>query len=75
MDLDRILTAFYRAVRGLESWAQCRQRAYSGATGAGTLYFGLSDADMLTSQAALPEPERKQDRIRALRAAIERNQP
>lgn len=62
----------FRAVRGLDSWAQCRERAYAGVTGAGTPYVGLSDADMLQCQTALPEPERKQDRIRTLRAAIER---
>jgi hypothetical protein len=65
----------FRAVRGLESWSQCRDRAYAGDTGARTPYFGLSDADMLTSQMALPEPEQKQDRIRTLRAAIARYGP
>jgi hypothetical protein len=62
----------FRAVRGLESWAECRQRAVLGVTGAGTPYVGLSDADMLQCQTALLEPEQKQDRIRTLRAAIAR---
>jgi hypothetical protein len=61
----------FRAVRGLESWAQCRTRAYAGTTGTGTPFAGLSDADMLASQTSLPEHEQKQDRIRALRAVIE----
>jgi hypothetical protein len=61
----------FRQVQGLDSWDQCRARAYSGETGAGTPYSGLSDLDMLASQTALPESGRKQDRIRTLRAAIE----
>jgi hypothetical protein len=61
----------FRSVRGLESWAACRARAVAGRTSAGTPYLGLSDEDMLRCQLALPEAERKLDRIRALRRAIE----
>ena len=62
----------FRAVQGLHDWGSCRQRAYQGVTGVGTPYMGLSDADMLQCQLALPEAERKQDRIRRLRASLER---
>jgi hypothetical protein len=60
----------FRAIRGLDSWAECRSRAVPDVTGAGTPYVGLSDADMLQCQTALPGPEQKQDRIRTLQAAI-----
>jgi hypothetical protein len=62
----------FRTVCGLESWARCRQRACSGVTAGGAPYVGLSDADMLQCQLALPESQRKLDRIRSLQAAIER---
>jgi len=65
----------FRTVQGLASWRECRSRACAGTTGSGTPYWGLSDADMLQCQLALPEPQRKQDRIRTLKAAIEQERP
>jgi hypothetical protein len=59
----------FRTVKGLESWAASRARAYPGQTAAGTNFFGLSDEDMLQCQMALPENERKLDRIRLLNGA------
>jgi hypothetical protein len=63
----------FRAVKGLESWAACRGRACAGRTSAGNPFVALSDEDMLQCQLALPEGERKLDRIRALRKALERD--
>jgi hypothetical protein len=64
----------FRAVRGLSSWGECRSRAVAGFTPAGTPFVGLCDEDMLQCQMALPEGERKLDRIRTLRARLgERN--
>ena len=62
----------FRAVKGLESWAVCRERAHQGATATGTPYWGLSDEDMLRSQTALDQNEQKQDRIRMLRETLNR---
>ena len=49
----------FRAVKGLESWALCRNRAYPGKTSQGVPYWGLSDEDMLRSQTALDQSEQK----------------
>jgi hypothetical protein len=57
-------------VAGLPDWGRCRARAELRTTTAGTAYLGLCDADMLQCQLALPEGERRQDRIRALRKAL-----
>ena len=64
----------FRSVRGLDDWATCRSRAEAGTTAAGTPYLGISDRDMLQCQLALPEPERKLDRIRILEKSIARVQ-
>lgn len=61
----------FRSVRGLDSWGTCRTRAYAGRTAGGVCFPGLSDRDMLESQLALPEGERRQDRIQTLRKANE----
>jgi hypothetical protein len=49
----------FRAVTGLPRWQECSGR-------------GLSDEDMLRSQEALAPKEQKADRIRALRAVLQR---
>jgi len=65
----------FRSLHGLASWSECRQRATTLATAAGTRYHSLADVDMLACQLALPEHEQKQDRIRVLRhwIALERD--
>jgi len=62
----------FRSVEGLAPWAECRARAVADKTSAGTPYVGLSDQDMLACQLALPETQRKQDRIRVLQDALQR---
>jgi hypothetical protein len=62
----------FRAVKGLDSWAVCRQRAYRGRTAAGTPYWGLSDEDMLRSQAALEANEQKTQRIQTLQESLDK---
>lgn len=54
----------FRFVTGLTSWSTCRERADACTTASGTPYFGLSDADMLACQLALPEGQRNEARIR-----------
>jgi len=63
----------FRAVKGLGSWSDSRQRASTGITAKGTAYVGLSDEDMLQCQLALSEEERKLDRVRVLKAALQCN--
>ncbi len=59
-------------VRGLEGqWAVCRDRCFEAATAAGTYFASLSDRDMLACQMALPEGERKLDRVRYLKQVTE----
>lgn len=65
-DLD-----IFRAVRGLESYAQCRERTKVRLTPAGVPYRSLSDHDMLLCQLALCDEDQKLDRIRVLRKALE----
>lgn len=60
----------FRSVKGLGPWAESRVTAQTSETGGGVAFMGLSDADMLKSQIALPEAERNQDRIRALKKAL-----
>jgi hypothetical protein len=62
----------FRSVAGLDDWQACWQRAKSESTQAGETYRGLADEDMLECQLALAEGLQKQERIRALRAAIEK---
>ncbi len=64
----------FRAVKGLGSWSDSRQRARTGVTAKGTGYVGLCDADMLQCQLALSEEERRLDRVRVLQAALQRNE-
>jgi hypothetical protein len=65
----------FRAVCGLDSWSDCRRRAYPGQTAGGTPYWGLCDEDMLRSQTALDEKEQKRQRIETLRAALRSPNP
>ena len=60
----------FRTVKGLESWTECRRRAFPGRTSGGVPYLGLADEDMLRSQLALAEPERSEERIRGLKKAL-----
>ncbi len=62
----------FRSVRGLDPWTVCRGRARAEWTASGVGYLGLSDEDMLASQEALAEGERKPDRIRTLRDSLRR---
>jgi hypothetical protein len=57
----------FREVAGLEGqWAACRARCTELTTATGIPYASLSDRDMLACQLALPEAERKLDRVRFL---------
>jgi hypothetical protein len=57
----------FREVAGLEGqWDACRARCSELRTATGISYAGLSDRDMLACQMALPESERRLDRIRYL---------
>jgi hypothetical protein len=57
-------------ITGLYDWnASCNQAA-SEKTAGGVAYLGLSDADMLASQEALDEKDRKPDRIRELKRIL-----
>jgi hypothetical protein len=60
----------FRSVKGLGPWAESRAKAQMGETGGGVAFVGLSDADMLESQMALPEAEQNEQRIRALKKAL-----
>ncbi len=59
----------FRHVKGLHNWATCNRRAISGVTASGIPYRGLNDDDMLASQKALDDKDRKLDRIRSLERA------
>ena len=59
----------FRAVTGLPSWDEAAARAYAGRTAGGIAYRGLGDEDMIVCQLALPEGQRRHDRIAALRRA------
>ena len=54
----------FRSVLGLDPWSACRGRAEVGRTASGTVFLGLSDADMLRCQLALPEGTRNEARVR-----------
>jgi hypothetical protein len=63
----------FRDVRGLEGrYRECRKAAVPGRTASGIAFAGLSDADMLTCQEALPEPQRKVRRMATLRRVLRR---
>ena len=61
----------FRAVRGLESYEACKSRSLLCQTSDGIAYRSLSDADMLACQLALPEGERRLDRIAYLEKLLE----
>jgi len=56
----------FRAVTGLPDWASSRKTAVREATGAGSVYYGISDRDMLACQFALEADLQKQYRIQSL---------
>lgn len=62
----------FRFVEGMDDWAVCRSRAAAGQTGSGVAFWGLSDADMLGCQLALPEGQRNQSRISYLEDVLRR---
>jgi len=64
----------FRSVAGLGTWEESAARAYDGNCKDGTAYRGLSDEDMLRSQLALSEGERKFDRIRVLENALRQSE-
>jgi len=62
----------FREVRGLEGqYEACRDRAASSVTAHGIAYLSLSDQDMLACQLALPENERRLDRVVYLKKCLE----
>ena len=60
----------FRHVRGLEEWSASFKNALSGQTAEGTVYHGLSDADMLACQLCLDPESQKVDRIRELQKVL-----
>lgn len=60
----------FRAVRGLRSWSECRERAVAVQSPAGVDLLALCDQDMLQCQLALPEGERNARRVDALKKAL-----
>jgi hypothetical protein len=59
-------------VAGLErQWAACRDRCDDRTTDSGIPYVSLSDRDMLACQMALPEGDRRLDRIRYLQQRLQ----
>ena len=61
----------FRKVLGLDNpFRESKARATLQKTSAGTLYWSLSDADMLRCQLALPLAEQKPLRIQTLQAAL-----
>jgi hypothetical protein len=62
----------FREVAGLEGqWAACHTRATNERTATGIPYVSLSDRDMLACQMALPEGERRADRVRYLERLLQ----
>lgn len=62
----------FRSLKGLSSWSDAKRRAHPEKTSSGISYLGLSDQDMLDCQLALPEGQRKTQRIEMLRRTLER---
>jgi hypothetical protein len=63
----------FREVAGLEGqYDLCRARGSEAQTASGIGYVSLSNEDMLACQMALPETERRLDRIAFLRNLLER---
>lgn len=65
----------FRSVEGLGAWVDCHSRSYLGKTRAGAEYRGLSDADMIACQLALPPGVQKISRIESLRRAMGGGKP
>ena len=61
----------FRTVRGLSEWQASWTAGVPVRTAAGVECRGLSDRDMLQCQVALPDSERKNERIQTLQRAIE----
>lgn len=53
----------FRHVAGLDVWRESKAEAILGRTALGTPYWAISDRDMLRCQMALPESERKSERV------------
>jgi hypothetical protein len=62
----------FRALEGLNDWQSCRDRAIRESTASGISYWGLCDEDMLQCQLALAVELQKQERVLALRKALDR---
>lgn len=61
----------FREVIGLEgAYDTCRARSQERETSSGIRYASLSDIDMLACQMALPESERRHDRVAYLQNLI-----
>jgi hypothetical protein len=60
----------FRSVRGLGSWEQSFANSLESVTASGVHCRGISDSDMLKCQLSLDEVDRKEDRIKALRRAL-----
>jgi hypothetical protein len=65
----------FRRVKGLGDWQHSFETSACEVTAGGIPYRGLSDADMLQCQLALEANEQKQDRIAALKRALEEKSP
>jgi hypothetical protein len=64
----------FREVAGLEGqYDTCRDRCSECRTPSGIPYASLSNQDMLACQMALPEPERRLDRIAFLKNLLEKH--
>lgn len=61
----------FLSVLGLDDWGACEARAVQEHTASAVPYLGLSDEDMLACQEALDAGERREDRMRVLKAAVE----
>lgn len=60
----------FRSVKGLADWSDCARRASTSTTKSGVSFRGLSDRDMIACQEALPEGQRRVDRVLYLRKAL-----
>ena len=60
----------FLCVSGLESWHESEKNAVTITTESGISFRGISDADMLQCQEALPASEQKIDRMNTLRDAL-----
>lgn len=61
----------FRHVAGLDDYKACRARSTLCQTSEGIAYRSLSDADMLACQMALPEGERRLDRVAYLEKLLQ----